>query len=107
MSEYIVMTVSHEIGTFYENASSMYAVDFDIHSVVADYVEHCNAPETLIPKYRDYGSSPDDLEDGKVLYGAVEILYKSLDERLQSLNKPVVRALLSENRIDLLVEVQT
>lgn len=102
---FVLFDVEETINMFFRNTSQMLNADYDIHSILADYVLYRQRGLRFLDTYENYGFSEDDREDGRILYEAVYLLYSDLDRRLTTTQTPVVRCALSENRTDLLVEV--
>ncbi len=100
----LLLECPEAVDKFYTTASCMSNADFDIHSILHQYIEY---REQGIGSIRDhcykYGFSEADREDGEILFTAISGLFESLDRLIGETDKVVSCVSLSNAAKEIMV----
>lgn len=106
MNKFVLIEIGDFLDDFYQNVTGMGNADFDIGQIVSGYVEYRKEGTRSLSHYSRYGTTDQDREDGEILFTACEALYNELSKLLITINGVVLKAILSENNLDMMVEIQ-
>lgn len=106
MNKFVLIEVGDLLDDFYQNVTGMGNADFDIGQIVSGYVEYRKEGTRSLVHYSRYGSSEQDREDGEILFTACDLLYTEFNKLLITVDGVVLKAILSENNLDMMVEIQ-
>lgn len=100
----LLLECPEAVDKFYTTASCMSNADFDIHSILHQYVEYrVNGIGSIREHCYKYGFSEADREDGEILFTAISELFENIDGLIGETDQTVSCVSLSNERKELMV----
>lgn len=103
--QFVLFEIEELVNEFFVNCTEMKNADYDIGEVISYFVEYRKLGSRSLSHYNTYGTTLEDREDGRVLYGACEHLYNELNYLMKTIVGNVVKAMLQAGDAVLIVEV--